>query len=369
MKIGQWETADLNLDFGTGLVLVSGARGWLGQGLIDALLRGLPEVESLRTPVPELRVRALILPGQDASELTRISDRIELIEGDVRSAADCRRFCGGAKGAVLFHTAGVVHPHRIRQLYEVNVQGTRNLLDAAVESGLRRAVVVSSNSPCGCNPSAEDRFDERCPYRPYMNYGRSKMQMELAVRARQEAGAIETVIVRPPWFYGPRQPRRQTLFFKMIRDGKMPVVGGGENRRSMVYIDNLSQAMILAAVNRRAGGEIYWISDERPYTFNEIVDTVGRLLQREFGQRCVHRRRRLPAIVSRLAWLADTTLQGLGIYQQKIHVLSEMNKTIACSIDKAKRELGLPQTPIRIGVEKAVQWYQSDEFASQGGFR
>jgi nucleoside-diphosphate-sugar epimerase len=347
----------LNVDLGTNLVLVSGARGWLGQGLIDALANGLPDVESLRAPPPQLTVRALILPGQDATGLHAIGQRIEVVEGDVRWPDDCRRFCSKAAGAILFHTAGVVHPRTIRQLYRVNVDGTANLLDAAAESGVRRAVVVSSNSPCGCNPTPDHRFDERSAYRPYMHYGRSKMQMELAVRARQQAGTIETVILRPPWFYGPRQPPRQTLFFRMIRDGTVPIVGGGENRRSMVYIDNLSQAMILAAVTERANGEVYWVADERPYTINEIVDTVERLLEDDFGQVCAHRRRHLPAMVSRLAGAADKTLQALGIYQQKIHVLSEMNKTIACSIDKAKGQLGYrPTVALEEGIRRSIQW-------------
>ncbi len=355
------------IDFGSRLVLVSGARGWLGQGLIDALVRGLPEAERLETPLPGLRIRGLILPGQDAAALREISERIEVIEGDVRSEVDCRRFCADAKGAILFHTAGVVHPRRVRDFYEVNVDGTAKLLDAAAASGVRRAVVVSSNSPCGCNPHRDHRFDERSPYRPYMNYGRSKMEMELAVRARQEAGAIETVILRPPWFYGPRQPPRQTLFFRMIRDGKMPIVGGGENRRSMVYIDNLSQAMILAAATEPAAGETYWIADRRPYTINEVVDTVERLLEEEFGQVCAHRRRRLPGVVSLLARAVDSGLQAVGIYQQKIHVLSEMNQTIACSIEKAQQELGYcPAVGLEEGMRRSLRWLA--EHNRGGGF-
>ena len=87
-----------------------------------------------------------------------------------------------------------------------------------------------------------------------MNYGRSKMQMELAIKERQQQGKIETVIIRPPWFYGPNQPPRQTLFFQMVRDGKGPIVGNGENLRSMGYIDNLCQGLMLAAT----GGAGEW---------------------------------------------------------------------------------------------------------------
>ena len=282
------------------------------------------------------------MPGQDGTSLKGHCERIEVVHGDIRNAADCARFCDGSKGAVLFHTAGIIHPRRLREYYEINVEGTKNLVDAAAAAGMKRAVVVSSNSPCGCNPRSDHVFDEDSPYNPYMNYGRSKMLMEQAVKERQQAGRIETVLVRAPWFYGPFQPPRQTLFFQMIRDGKAPIVGSGLNRRSMAYIDNLSQGLILAATVEQASGQTYWIADERPYTMNEIVDTVERLLETEFEIPCADKRMRLPGFVGEAAWLVDKTLQGLGIYQQKVHVLSEMNKTIACSIEKAAKGPALP---------------------------
>src|SRR3990172_3264537 len=104
------------------------------------------------------------------------------------------------------------------------------------------------------------------------------MEMDLAVQQRAEK--IETVLVRAPWFYGPNQPPRQTLFFKMIRDGKAPIVGNGENFRSMAYVDNLCQGLILAAITERANGQIYWIADRKPYSMNEITDTIERLLEK-----------------------------------------------------------------------------------------
>jgi len=96
-----------------------------------------------------------------------------VVEGDLRDRTAVERLCEGAKGAVLFHTAGVIHPRGVRDFEAVNVGGTRLLLDDAARAGVRRAVVVSSNSPCGCNPRRNHRFDEssardriRHPLRP-----------------------------------------------------------------------------------------------------------------------------------------------------------------------------------------------------------
>lgn len=343
--------------FETNRIIVTGALGWLGISLVQALAKGLADHEALKEPRADLRIRCLILPGQDATQLKKISDRIDVVTGDIRTPADCTRLCQDAKDAILFHTAGIIHPRKVAEFYQINVDGTTHLLDAAIAAGVKRAVVVSSNSPCGCNPHPDHLFDEQSPYHPYMNYGRSKMQMELTVRKRQQQGEIETVIIRPPWFYGPNQPPRQTLFFQMVRDGKAPIVGTGENLRSMGYIDNLCQGLLLAALTERAKGQIYWIADQRPYSMNEVIDTIERLLENEFGQKCAHKRMRLPGFASEIAMVADASLQASGVYHQKIHVLSEMNKTIACSVKKAEKELGYrPTVTLEEGMRRSMAW-------------
>lgn len=330
-------------------ILVTGALGWLGSRLVQTFC-----TESTDLP-RSLPIRCLALPGQEHPALSSVSPRIEFISGDIRCPADCERFFTDAKGAVLFHTAGIIHPGRTRAFYEVNRDGTVRLLDAAIHAGVKRAVIVSSNSPCGCNPHPDHLFDEFSPYHPYLSYGRSKMLMERA--ALERAHKIETVIIRAPWFYGPNQPPRQTLFFKMVRDGKVPIVGNGRNLRSMTYLDNLCQSLVLAANKDAANGRIYWIADERPYSMNEIIDTIERLLESEFGQKCAHKRLRLPGFAGSLAYCADAGLQALGIYHQKIHVLSEMNKTIACSVKRAKSELGYkPKVALEEGMRRSLRW-------------
>jgi nucleoside-diphosphate-sugar epimerase len=338
-------------------VLVAGAGGWLGRRLVDVLANGLADDERFRSPRPGLAIRALVLPGDDASALHQAGGGIEVVTGDLRNPADCQRFCAGAVGGLLIQAAGVIHPKKVSEFYAVNLQGTKNLLEAAVAAGIRRAVVVSSNSPIGCNPTRGHLFDENSPYHPYMGYGRSKMLMEVAVKELQQAGKIETVIVRPPWFYGPFQPPRQGLFFKMIRDGKAPIVGDGGNLRSMAYIDNLCQGLLLAGSVQRANGAIYWIADRRPYTMNEIIDTIENLLENEFQTPCAHKRMRLPSVASTVARVIDKNLQMLGLYHQKIHVLSEMNQTIACSVQKAETELGYrPTVELKEGMRRSLQW-------------
>jgi nucleoside-diphosphate-sugar epimerase len=143
----------------------------------------------------------------------------------------------------------------------------------------------------------------------------------------------------------------------MIRRGKGPIVGSGNNLRSMGYIDNLCQGMMLAALTEKARGQVYWIADRRPYSMNEVIDTVERLLADEFKLTVRYKRLRLPGLASEIALLADKTIQGLGLYQTQIHVLSEMNKTIACSVERAQRELGYrPKIALEEGMRRSIAW-------------
>src|SRR5262249_61586702 len=130
----------------------------------------------------------------------------------------------------------------------------------------------------GPNEPSEGVMFEDAPPRPSPTYGLSKLQSEWLVNDAHRAGRIESVILRPCWFYGPNQPLRQTTFFKMIKGGHPPIVGRGDNLRSMSYVDNTVQGLLLARDVQKAAGGTYWITDARPYSFIEILETVGKLL-------------------------------------------------------------------------------------------
>ena len=181
------------------------------------------------------------------------------------------------------------------------------------------------------------------------------MQAELRV-LDAVAGGLDAVIVRPPWFYGPFQPARQTTFFRLVRTGRFPVIGDGRQRRSMVYVDNLVQGIVRAELTADRARRGWWIADARPYEVAEIVDTVGRALAAE-GFDVKPNRLRLPAIAGRLAERADALIQRTGRYVQQLHVLGEMDKTIACDISVARAELGYDRAvALEEGMRRSIRW-------------
>jgi nucleoside-diphosphate-sugar epimerase len=336
-------------------VLVTGGGGWLGKRVVGALATG--ELDDAELPkIRTDRIRCLVAPGEELQDVARLG--VETVTGDVRDAEAVSRFVMNFEGALLIHLAGIIHPAWVRDFEAINTEGTLGLLAAASDVGVARVVVMSSNSPMGCNPSPTHRFTEESPYNPYMGYGRSKWLMEVGLREMiDKPRAPEIAIIRSPWFYGPGQPPRQTQFFGMIKNGSFPIIGDGNNRRSMGYLDNLVQGILLAATHPGAAGEIFWIADEIPYSMNQIIETVGRVMRNDFGFAVKRNKLRLPWMVGEVATLTDSVLQGLGIYQQKIHVLSEINKTIACSIQKAKRVMGYkPTIVLEEGMRRSIKW-------------
>ena len=316
-------------------VLVTGAPGWLGTSLVEALIK------------KKWAVRCLVLEGSDVKEL--VEKNAEIVYGELSKNKNLSEAVKGVD--VVFHCAGIIHPKKIKELYEVNYYGTKNLLDAAIASKVKKFILVSSNSPIGLNETKELLLTEESPYNPYKNYGKSKVLAEKYVNQMFREGKIDTTIIRPCWFYGPNQPIRQVTFFKMIKKGNPLIFGDGKNLRSMTYIDNLVDGLILAATKKQSKGQTYWIADKRPYETIEIYETIAELLGVKLKPRFV------PKFVSYLFDKSDSLLQAFGMYIKEVHVAGEMDKNIACSIVKAQKELGYsPKVELKEGMRRSIEW-------------
>ena len=335
--------------------ILTGGSGWLGRRVALALTKGMSELGEIGKGGQ--KVSCLVPAGENTSDLQGLG--VQIVHGGVNDALALEDLMRDASGGVLIHMAGLIHPPgRTEWFNSVNVDGTRQVLEMAKRFGIKRMVVMSSNSPFGGNLSPQDSFNEDSPYNPYMGYGKSKMQMERLLLAHMARGlGPEIVVLRAPWFYGPGQPPRQTLFFTMVREGKFPIIGDGLNRRSMGYVDSLALGILLAAEKKEAANKVFWLADKTPYTMIEIISTVREVLRDDFGMQVNSRQLHLPSITSDIARAVDGTLQSLGLYHQKFHVLSEMNMTIACDINKAQIVLGYePLVALREGMQRSVEW-------------
>lgn len=326
-------------------IVITGAGGWLGRNLVEAVAheRGL--------------VRVLVQTDDEAAVLALVSRSVQPVVGDVRHPAVLDElFAGLAPGATVVHAAAVIHPQRaVRELFDVNVGGTSLVLDRARRTGMGRLVHVSSNSPFGVNPHPQHRFDETSPYAPYLGYGASKQEAEELVRTAASRGDVDAVIVRPPWFYGPHQPARQTQWLRTVRRGRFPLVGDGTNRRSLVFTGNLVHGILRAEVAAPTGA-VYWIADAESHSMVEVLATVRQAFVAE-GFEVSGGQPRLPRLAGVVAEGLDRALQRVGRYSQALHVLGELKESIVCDISLAREEIGYePTTDLLEGMRASIRW-------------
>lgn len=177
----------------------------------------------------------------------------------------------------IYHIAGVTKAKRREEFFNGNVVPTRNLLDAAAQlPQLKRFCLVSSLTAVG--PSHDGRpLDENAPCHPITAYGVSKLEAEKA--CRQFADRLPITIIRPPTVYGPRD-HDVLEAFRWVKMGIEPSIGAARKRISMVYVEDLVRGIVDATVSDKTIGEEYFVTDERPYDFSELVAQIAALLGR-----------------------------------------------------------------------------------------
>ena len=216
---------------------ISGGAGFLGLHLARRLL------------TDGHQVRTLDLDPLDDAELER---SVEELRGDVRSARDVRRLVEGA--GVLVHAAAALPIQASREsIRSVNVGGTATLLAAAAEAGVRRHVLVSSTAVYGV-PKVHPIYED-APLVGVGWYGESKIEAEDVTRDFGRRG-LEFTIVRPKTFVGPERLGVFEILFDWIRDDRrIYMLGTGENRYQLLAVEDLVDAIVLAAERREAAGE------------------------------------------------------------------------------------------------------------------
>ena len=192
-------------------------------------------------------VRTLDLVPLDDAELEL---GVEELRGDIRDPRACSELCAGAD--VLVHAAAALPIRGTREeIYSANVGGTANVLAAAAEAGVRRAILISSTAVYGVprvHPIAED-----APMVGVGHYGGSKIEAERVTRDFGRRG-LETVIIRPKTFVGPERLGVFEILFDWIRESRrIYVLGDGSNRYQLLAVEDLVDAVVRAGDADAAG--------------------------------------------------------------------------------------------------------------------
>ena len=319
--------------------LVTGATGFVGAAVARALLDA------------RWQVRALARKGSDRRNLQGLD--VEVCEGDLNDVDSLLRAAEGCEG--LFHVAadyrlGAPDP---AQLYRANVEGTRNVLDAARRTGVQRIVYTSSVATIGI-PADGTPGDEQTPNsleNMIGHYKRSKYLAEEVAREAAHAG-LSVVIVSPSTPVGPGDVK-PTPTGQLVLDaaaGRMPAyVDTGLN---IVHVDDVANGHLLAYERGKAGER--YILGGRDMSLREILGVIAALVGR------APPRLRLPyGVVLPIAYLAEgiakisgrsgrITLEGVRMSRKRMYFSSA----------KAARDLGYGARPAEQAFEDAIRWFR-----------
>jgi dihydroflavonol-4-reductase len=327
--------------------LVTGASGFVGSAVVRALLdRGET-------------VRSFVRPSSDRRNLEDLKVDIEV--GDLRDRASLDRAMKGCD--TVFHVAAdyrlwVPQPN---EMFSANVDGTRNVMEAAGDAGVRRIVYTSSVATLGLPQGDHAPADERTPVKEgdiISPYKRSKFAAEALVKRMVAEQGLPAVIVHPSTPIGPRDVK-PTPTGKIVVEaarGRMPAfVDTGLN---VVHVDDVAQGHLLAMERGAIGGQ--YILGAENLTLAEILAAVAETVQRPAP------RWRLPHdVVMPIAFLAElwARLTGREPFVTRDGVRLA-RKHMFFSSDHAIQALGYQPRPAKVAIADAVSWFNRHGYLS-----
>jgi nucleoside-diphosphate-sugar epimerase len=323
-------------------VLVTGGSGFLGSHVVEQLARAGHSV------------RALVRRSSNRKFLSTLSG-VELAEGSVEDRA---RVDEAVKGVdAIVHAAGLVKARGQAEFWATNVEGTKNLLDAAKAHapGLQRFVFVSSLEVSGpAEGGAPVDVDQE---RPMSTYGRSKLEAERLVKAAKTE--LPVTILRPTAVYGPRD-NEMVEVFRSVSRGVLPITGDGTAKLTFVYGPDCAAACIRAIEARVPSGSVYFVSDGHVYVWREALLDVERAL----GTRAFVRVGLPFAVIDAVAVGVETygriRNKAVMLTREKAKVVRE---SWVCGIEATTRDLGWkPEIMWREGTKLTADWYRRERW-------
>jgi len=321
-------------------VLVTGATGFTGGYLTEELVnRGY-------------EVRALSLAHQNVDKLRQLG--VEVVYGDLTRKETLVPAVEDIE--IVFHIAAIFREQNVPKQYffDVNVGGTKNLLEASLEANVRRFVHCSTVGVQGeiKHPPAK----ETDPYNPGDIYQRSKVEGEkLALKFFKE-NAIEGVVFRPVGIYGPGDLRFLKIF-KWVNSGKFKMIGQGDVFYHLTFVKDLVNGIILCGEKDEAIGEIFTLGGNEYLKLNEFVKLLASILG-------------VPEPTTRVpvwpVWFGGLLCEIVcypfrinpPIYRRRVDFFI---KDRAFDISKAKRLLGYnPKVDLVTGLKMTADWYRQE---------
>jgi nucleoside-diphosphate-sugar epimerase len=240
---------------------VTGAAGFIGAALCRALMsRGHGVVGLTRTAAPPM-------PGVELRAI-----------GDIGPHTDWRPLLAGIE--IVVHLANRAHRRAFDPENDTEPAIAAALAAASAQAGVRRLVHMSSVLAMGEETPLGRPFQAADPPAPRTAYGRAKLAIEQRLAAAASEGGLDCVILRPPLVYGPGVKGNFRALLRLAASGLPLPLGGIDNRRSLIFLDNLIEATILACLRPEAARRVLLLRDARDLSISELVTRLGEGLGR-----------------------------------------------------------------------------------------
>jgi len=320
------------------LAVVTGANGFVGSHLVDYLLS------------KNFEVRCIV----------RKSSNLQWLKGKEVKIFDCGLFDKNKlreafKGAnYIFHVAGVVKAKDEAGYFKGNVEATKVLLEVAAEmkDQLKKFIVVSSQTVSG--PAQKDKpvTEEMMP-NPLTTYARSKLKQEQLALSFKDIFPV--TICRAPAIYGERDTEI-FIYFQVFNRGLTTMIGFNKKELSLLHVADLAEGLYLAAISEKANGEIYFISSEKFYNWDEVGEITSKVLgKKAFRIRIPHFIVFIIAAFAQFFAMFSSNPATLNIEKAK----DLTQRYWICDTSKAMRELGYRQkVSVEEGIKRTCEWYK-----------
>lgn len=303
----------------------------MGIGLSRLLVeRGFPIVVAIRDTVEQNEARAVACISS-ISASTDWSQALLHIQTVIHLAA-------------RVHVMNDKATDSLAAFREVNLHGTINLARQAATAGVKRFVYVSSIKVNG-EYTTENPFSEADEAQPQDPYGISKWEAEQALWEVSDETGMEVVIVRPPLVYGPGVKANFYNLLRIVYKALPLPLGSINNHRSMIYVENLVDALITCATHSQAAGKTYLVSDGKDISTPGLINQLAKAMSRPCRMFSVP-----------LSWMRFfARLTG------KSAVLDRLTQSLVIDSSRIRRELQwVPPYSLDEGLQATADWYISN---------